>query len=325
MVRTFDINDFRGLELKERYAPDFEGESPFIHTDIALKYKLSPRIVEKDKLALHEGAKMFAPFVDVIPTEEALAYLGVTRVQLKPLLENLQSVRNPLIFVGFGGINNGVVYWLGKLCEMMNSVALLSKTIHVVDYDNIEPHNLPRWHFYSLSDERNKAKWFYEHNRIYRTVGRVEAYPEALTEELLIGIKSKVEEDAERNLMPIVIGAPDSGTRKILSNSEHCNYLFIGQYMQHLNMWVNPKFVAKSVDSYGGIWANAFPIITLKATLVVLGALRLLGRTLEKEDEKKLLSMNFSRFIKQHDPENKLRIIMDSYTWSPVDGYRVKG
>jgi len=268
---------------------------------------------------------MFAPFVDVIPTEEALAYLGVTRVQLNHLIKNLHSTRNPLIFVGFGGINNGVVYWLGKLCEMMNSTALLSKTIHVVDFDTIEPHNLPRWHFYSLSDEKNKAKWFYDHNRKHQTVGRVEAYPEALTEELLIRIRGKAEEDVERDLMPIVIGAPDSGTRKVLSKSEHCNYLFIGQYMQHLNMWINPEFIAKSVDSYGGIWANAFPIITLKATLGVLSALGNLGRTLEKKEEKKLLSMNFSRFIQQNDPENKLRLIMDDYTWSPVDGYRVKG
>ena len=330
MVKVFYIKDFLQLELNERYAPDFHDPSRprmdnnLIHTDLALKHRMKKDIGEKGKVSFTEGAKMFAPFVDVVPTKDALNYLGYTAVQVRLLLSNLERNKNPIILLGFGGLNNGLMYWLIKMAEFVEMDVIRQLRIYVVDGDDVEIHNLARWHFFSQSDERNKALWLRAHNKKTREIGYVVAYPKMLTEALLANIKERHEEETGNPCMPIVIGGPDSGTRPILTASPNCNFIFTGQYMQHLNMWINPIYTSKSVDSYGGIWANAFPLFTLKVALTFLSNLPKLAKKDKKVLETKLLTMNFSAFINRNDTDNSVGIIPLNHTWTFVDGYRRK-
>lgn len=323
MHKTIPIDYFLNQVIHEKYAPHYTGNTNLVHTAIVRTHHLDTNL-RLEGTAVYEGAKMFAPFVDILPTSDALNYIGYTAVQVRELLKNLKSNKNPIILVGFGGLNGGVMYWLEKLCSLTDSSVLQNTVIHVFDDEVYEWDNMGRFPFLSQSDELNKALWYEEHNRKTGGVGKVIAHPELLTEDYIRMIKSQHENRTERECMPIVIGGPDSATRPMLSQSEYCNFIFTAHYMQNLNVWINPTFDDKSVDSYGGLWADAFPFITLLCAINVLKALKVTKHRSKKIGETHVLGFSMSSFVSTNDTENTVGIIPKNYQWSNIDGYRHK-
>ena len=321
MQRKLNDNALLDIVLRNTYIPPYLN-TDFIHSAIPLLYKSKPNLLVKGKFALHEGAKLFAPFVSVLPTIESLNYLGYTSVQVRELIKNLQHYPNPLTFIGLGGINNGIVYWLIKLGELVDNPVMKEISITVYDGDDWALRNMPRVHFLSQSDEGNKAQWLHQHNKVTRDIGRVNAFPYMMSEDDIAIIKNTGSRSADRDVTPLIIGAPDSTMRTKLTQSKDCNYLFVGQYQQRLNMWINPVMKSKSVDSYGWVDANMFPLVTLKATLELL---KVLPKTKNaKCTERKVCVMDFSKFVEAHDPLNLFGIIPSSMKWSSQDGFRPK-